>query len=133
VWLLQVEGKVSTIDDSQQFQQVRKAMTVIELTDQEQNDIFAIVASVLHMGNVGFTEEDGKAKVLKPECVEAISKVTQKFALQVCVGNYVTGKGLRARGKMKGVLIYSLAVLHWILTSLHIQKQGKVIGKQHFS
>lgn len=69
------EGKVSTINDSQQFQQVRKAMTVIELTDQEQDDIFAIVASVLHMGNVGFTEEDGKAKVLKPECVEAISKL----------------------------------------------------------
>lgn len=70
-----VEGKVSTIDDGQQFQQVRRAMTVIELTDQEQDDIFAIVASVLHMGNVGFTEENGKAKVLKPECVEAISKL----------------------------------------------------------
>lgn len=70
-----VEGKVSTIDDSQQFQQVRKAMTVIELTDQEQDNIFAIVASVLHMGNVGFTEEEGKAKVLKPESVEAISKL----------------------------------------------------------
>jgi len=105
VWLIQDEGKVSTINDSQQFQQVRKAMTVIELTDQEQDDIFAIVASVLHMGNVGFTEEDGKAKVLKPECVEAISKVTQKFALQVCVGNYVTDKGLRVRGTMMGMVI----------------------------
>ena len=51
-------------------------MSVIELSNQEQDDIFSIVASVLHMGNVGFTEEDGKAKVLKPECVEAISKVT---------------------------------------------------------
>jgi myosin-1 len=97
VWLIQVEGKLSTIDDSQQFQQVRRALTVIELTDREQDDIFAIVASVLHMGNVGFTEENGKAKVLKPECVEAISKVTQKFALQVCFGNYVTDKRLRAR------------------------------------
>lgn len=133
MWLIQVEGQVSTINDSQQFQQVRKAMTVIELTDQEQDDIFAIVASVLHMGNVGFTEEDGKAKVLKPECVEAISKVTQKFALQVCVGNYVTDKRRRVRGIMKGMLIYSLAVLHWILTPLHIQEQGKMIRKQHFS
>ena len=97
-------------------------MTVIELTDQEQDDIFAIVASVLHMGNVGFTEENGKAKVLKPDCVEAISKVTQKFALQVCVGNYVTEKRLCARGIMKGMLIYSLAVLHWILTLLRIQE-----------
>jgi myosin heavy subunit len=78
-------------------------MTVIELTDQEQDDIFAIVASVLHMGNVGFTEEDGTAKVLKPECVEAISQVTQTFAWQVCVGNYVTDKKLRVRRIMKGI------------------------------
>lgn len=122
MWLIQEDGQVSTIDDSQQFQQVRKALTVIELTDQEQDDIFAIVASVLHMGNVGFTEENGRAKVLKPECVEAISKVTQKFALQLCFGNYVTDKSLRARGKMTGMLIYSIAVLHWILTPLHVQK-----------
>jgi myosin heavy subunit len=107
--LIQVEGKVSTIDDSQQFQQVRKAMTVIELTDQEQDNIFAIVASVLHMGNVGFTEEEGKAKVLKPESVEAISKVTQKCAVQVCDGNYVIDKRLRAREKVKGLMVYSPA------------------------
>ncbi|XP_069686515.1 unconventional myosin IC isoform X2 [Periplaneta americana] len=70
-----VEGKVNTIDDRAQFQQVRKAMQVIELTQQEQDDIFSIVASVLHMGNVGFTEEEGRAQVLKPECVEAVSKL----------------------------------------------------------
>jgi myosin-1 len=81
--LIQIEGRVNTIDDHQQFQQVRKAMTVIELTDQEQEDIFAIVASVLHMGNVGFTEEESKAQILKPECVEAVSKVTHKHVLQV--------------------------------------------------
>jgi myosin-1 len=80
---MQAEGKVNTIDDRQQFQQVRKAMEVIELTEQEQEDIFAIVASVLHMGNVGFTEEEGKALVLKPECVEAVSKVINKHVLQV--------------------------------------------------
>jgi myosin heavy subunit len=80
---MQAEGKVNTIDDRQQFQQVRKAMEVIELTEQEQEDIFAIVASVLHMGNVGFTEEEGKALILKPECVEAVSKVINKHVLQV--------------------------------------------------
>jgi myosin-1 len=83
VWLMQAEGKVNTIDDRQQFQQVRKAMEVIELTEQEQEDIFAIVASVLHMGNVGFTEEEGKALILKPECVEAVSKVINKHVVQV--------------------------------------------------
>lgn len=54
---------------------VQKAMTVIEIPDQEQRQILDIVAAVLHMGNVGFTEEEGKAKILKPESVTAIAKV----------------------------------------------------------
>jgi len=42
--------------------------------------------------------------------------------VQVYVGNYVTHKRLRLRGIMMGILIYSLVVLHWILTPLHIQE-----------
>lgn len=54
---------------------IQKAMTIIEISPKEQSEIFQIVASILHMGNVGFTEEEGKAKILKPESVRAISKV----------------------------------------------------------
>lgn len=68
-------GVVREIDDKAQFQIVKKAMTIIELPDTEQDNIFAIVASVLHMGNVGFTEVEGKAEVLKPESIEAISNL----------------------------------------------------------
>lgn len=50
-------------------------MSVIEISPKEQSEIFQIVASILHMGNVGFTEEEGKAKILKPESVRAVSKV----------------------------------------------------------
>lgn len=50
-------------------------MKTVELSEQEQMDLFSIVASVLHMGNVGFTEADGVAKILKPASVEAISEV----------------------------------------------------------
>lgn len=50
-------------------------MTVIEISPKEQSEIFQIVASILHMGNVGFTEEEGRAKILKPESVRAVSKV----------------------------------------------------------
>lgn len=50
-------------------------MSVIEISPDEQQQIFQIVASILHMGNVGFTEEDGQAKILKPESVKAITKV----------------------------------------------------------
>ena len=50
-------------------------MKVMEISQQEQDDLFAIVASVLHMGNVGFTETEGVATILKPASVEAVSKV----------------------------------------------------------
>ena len=48
----------------------------MEMTQQEQDDLFAIVASILHMGNVGFTEEDGVAQILKPASVEAVAAVS---------------------------------------------------------
>lgn len=51
-------------------------MSVIEMSAAEQNEIFQIVASVLHMGNVGFSENEvGQATILKPKSVEAIAKV----------------------------------------------------------
>lgn len=69
------KGIVKNIDDVDQYRQVRKALTTIEFTDNEQTEIFNIVASVLHMGNVGFTEVEGIAKILKPESVDAICKL----------------------------------------------------------
>lgn len=69
------KGTVDTIDDASQYREVIKAMKTMEMSQQEQDNLFAIVASVLHMGNVGFTEEDGVAKILKPASVEAVSKL----------------------------------------------------------
>ncbi|XP_062716000.1 unconventional myosin IC-like [Aedes albopictus] len=66
----------SSIRDADNFRQVQTAMSVIEIPADEQKLILEIVASVLHMGNVGFTEEEGKAKILKPESVTAIAKVS---------------------------------------------------------
>ncbi|XP_012274963.1 myosin-IB isoform X2 [Orussus abietinus] len=69
------KGTVDTIDDAKQYRSVIEAMKTVEMTQQEQDDLFAIVASVLHMGNVGFTEEEGVAKILKPGSVDAVSKL----------------------------------------------------------
>jgi myosin-1 len=66
---------VDTIDDTNQYKEVIQAMKTMEMSQQEQNDLFAIVASVLHMGNVGFTEEEGMAKILKPASVDAVANV----------------------------------------------------------
>lgn len=57
-------------------------MSIIEIQKDEQTLILQIVASILHMGNVGFTEEEGRAVVFKPESVTAISKVNE-FHLRV--------------------------------------------------
>ena len=67
---------MARISDATDFQNIQKAMTVIDFSEEEQNEIFDIIASVLHMGNVGFTEEDSRAKILKPESVAAIAKVS---------------------------------------------------------
>lgn len=61
-------------------------MSIIEISPEEQQQIFQIVASILHMGNVGFTEEDGQAKILKPESVKAIIKVNKILhSIQTCI------------------------------------------------
>lgn len=71
---------MDTIDDANQYKEVVKAMKTMEMSQQEQDDLFAIVASVLHMGNVGFTEEDGVATILKPASVDAVAAV---FTIQI--------------------------------------------------
>lgn len=66
---------MDTIDDANQYRKVVQAMKTMKMSQQEQNDLFVIVASVLHMGNVGFSEEDGVATILKPASVDAIATV----------------------------------------------------------
>lgn len=51
------------------------ALNIMEISKIEQREILNIIASVLHLGNIGFTQEDGRAKVLKPEFVAAVSEV----------------------------------------------------------
>lgn len=49
----------------EQFRIVQEAMKVIEIGVEEQKEIFAIVASILHLGNVKFVQNDkGYAEIL---------------------------------------------------------------------
>jgi myosin heavy subunit len=56
--LLQASMKDNDIDDANQFKIVKHAMDVIAISDEEQAAIFNLIASVLHLGNVGFSEND---------------------------------------------------------------------------
>jgi myosin I len=72
--------KDNEIDDVTQFKVVRHAMDVIELTNDEQTAIFNLIASVLHLGNVGFSENDnGVATITGPESLAAVAKVKINF------------------------------------------------------
>lgn len=89
-------GNVGRIDDAANFKVIQRAMDVIELTPDEQTEIFRIVASVLHLGNVGFTEEEGQACILKPESVAAVSKLLQCNESELRAA--LTNRTIEARG-----------------------------------
>lgn len=63
-------------------------MQVTEFTEEMQRDVFNIVASVLNLGNTGFSEVDGKAKIIKSEGVEATSKVSLIDLTALIVPNF---------------------------------------------
>lgn len=67
---------MNTINDINQYNEVIKALQTMEMTDEEQNCLFAIVASVLHLGNIGFTEENGLAKILHFNSINTICTVS---------------------------------------------------------
>lgn len=50
-------------------------MEVIELSATEQEEIYRIVASVLHLGNAGFGEEEGRARLTNSMAVHTVAKV----------------------------------------------------------
>lgn len=46
------------VDDDEEFNETRKSMSVIGLTDEEQDSVLATVAAVLHLGNVQFVNDE---------------------------------------------------------------------------
>ncbi|XP_034239658.1 unconventional myosin IC isoform X2 [Thrips palmi] len=65
--------EVST--DRADFQAMCRAMSTMELQQEDQDAILAIVASVLHLGNITFAEVDGVAAVEKPKEVAIIAEL----------------------------------------------------------
>ncbi|KDO32175.1 hypothetical protein SPRG_19487 [Saprolegnia parasitica CBS 223.65] len=52
------------VDDSDQYAKTRHAMTAIGMDASEQQDVFQLIAAVLHLGNVTFARKDGEASAL---------------------------------------------------------------------
>ena len=57
-----VGGGVTTCegrDDAEEFAEIRSAMKVLEMTDQDIWDVLKILASILHLGNLRYKVEEG--------------------------------------------------------------------------
>lgn len=77
------QGKNDTLKskDGTQFKAVLKAMDTIEISKKDQDEIFDIIASILHIGNVKFViNENGNAEVLNHDTnTEYIAKVNKSL------------------------------------------------------
>ncbi|KAF5286073.1 hypothetical protein FQR65_LT12959 [Abscondita terminalis] len=69
------KSNVDNLNDKKAYNEVIHALKTLEFTDKERKEVFSIVASVLHLGNIGFTEEEGRALLSKPDVVEVICKL----------------------------------------------------------
>lgn len=47
---------VTGVDDLKYFEETVNALKLLEFTEKEQNDMFKILASILHIGNIQFHE-----------------------------------------------------------------------------
>jgi myosin-1 len=75
---LQNQADISIIKnftDKEGFQIVKEALKVIDFTSEEQNDLFAIVASILHVGNIDFKINNGGVGLVDTKDVEIVTKV----------------------------------------------------------
>lgn len=62
-------------DDKQNYEEVRKAMDIVGITSEQQTSMLSIIASILYMGNIGFIEDEGHAKINKREPLEIVCEV----------------------------------------------------------
>ena len=51
-------------NDEREYEKLRMAMTVLNIDEEVQDGIFAVVAAVLHVGNLQFRDVDGEAVAL---------------------------------------------------------------------
>ncbi|KAF5286700.1 hypothetical protein FQA39_LY16183 [Lamprigera yunnana] len=69
------KSNVSSLNDKKAYNEIVHALKTLEFSQQEQKEIFLIVASILHLGNVGFVEDNGNAELSKRDSVETVCKL----------------------------------------------------------
>nr|XP_046225829.1 unconventional myosin-Ih isoform X2 [Oncorhynchus gorbuscha] len=98
-YLVQGEcAKVSSVNDKSDWKTVRKALSVIEFSESNIESLFAIIASVLHLGNVTFvTDSQGYATLNNSPEIHWLSKLLGIPAQVIQVG--LTHRKIEARSE----------------------------------
>ncbi|KAL1141006.1 hypothetical protein AAG570_000932 [Ranatra chinensis] len=65
------------VNDAEQFKEVCAALDIMGITQREQAEIVAIIASILHLGNVMITEEEGEAILIHDIHIETAAKLLE--------------------------------------------------------
>ncbi|KAM9118579.1 unconventional myosin-Ih [Pangshura tecta] len=69
-------AKVSSINDKSDWKTVRKAFSVVDFTETDIEQLFGVIASVLHLGNIQYEEDtNGHAIITNGSQIKWISKL----------------------------------------------------------
>ncbi|KAG9487068.1 unconventional myosin-Ih [Eleutherodactylus coqui] len=98
-YLMQGEcAKVSTICDKSNWKLVRRAFTIIEFTETDIENLFGLIASVLHLGNIKY-EEDSHGHAIISDGTQ-IQRVSKLLGVPVCIlQEALTHKKIEARSE----------------------------------
>ncbi|TPX58441.1 hypothetical protein PhCBS80983_g03113 [Powellomyces hirtus] len=68
------------VDDSKNFTDLKLALTVLKMTPADQDGLFACLSAILAVGNIEFTEVDGKDSV-EVQNPDAVAKVAELMGI----------------------------------------------------
>ncbi|KAF7591496.1 class II myosin [Aspergillus hancockii] len=75
---------VPGVDDSAEFSDTLNAMSVIGMSEPEQDNVFRMLAAILWIGNVQFTEDDsGNAAIMDQSVVDFVAYLLEVDSAQV--------------------------------------------------
>ncbi|XP_078729941.1 unconventional myosin-Ic [Lampetra fluviatilis] len=91
-------SRVSSINDKNEWKIVRNALRVISFSDEDVEALLGVVASVLHLGNVQYTEDDqGHAKIAGDAQIRYLARLLAVSVTQL--QESLTHKKIIAKGE----------------------------------
>ncbi|EDQ90831.1 uncharacterized protein MONBRDRAFT_15843, partial [Monosiga brevicollis MX1] len=91
--------KLSNFSDAQAYDDLRQAMTVLNISDDMMDGIFSLVSAVLWIGNLHFKDVDGESVQLTPEdekiagTVAELLKIDAKQLKEILVNRTIVVRG----------------------------------------